>query len=206
MFFAQRVEDNDFVHAVEELGSKMVAQLIEHRTLHALIVFTFKRASVLKDTMTADVRGHDDNRVLEVDGPPLAVGQSPIIEQLQQNVEDIVMGFFDFIEKDHAVRTAADRFRELSSFFEPDIAGRRAQEPGHGVLFLVFRHVDADHGPFIVERNSARARASSVLPTPVGPRKMKEPMGRLGSLRPERARTTASATADTASSWPTTRR
>ncbi len=54
-------------------------------------------------------------------------------------------------------------------------------------------------------RNSARARASSVLPTPVGPRKMNEPMGRFGSFRPERARTTASATASTASSWPITR-
>ena len=30
----------------------------------------------------------------------------------------------------------------------------------------------------------ARALASSVLPTPVGPRKMKEPMGRLGSCKP----------------------
>src|SRR4030042_711729 len=36
--------------------------------------------------------------------------------------------------------------------------------------------------------NSARALASSVLPTPVGPKKMNEPMGRLGSLRPGRAR------------------
>ena len=33
-------------------------------------------------------------------------------------------------------------------------------------------------------RNSASARASSVLPTPVGPRKRNEPMGRLGSCRP----------------------
>ena len=32
--------------------------------------------------------------------------------------------------------------------------------------------------------NSARALASSVLPTPVGPRKMNEPMGRLGSFEP----------------------
>ena len=55
------------------------------------------------------------------------------------------------------------------------------------------------------KRVSARARASSVLPTPVGPRKRNEPMGRLGSLMPARARTTASATARTASSWPTTR-
>ena len=31
--------------------------------------------------------------------------------------------------------------------------------------------------------NSASARASSVLPTPVGPRKMNEPIGRFGILQ-----------------------
>ena len=54
-------------------------------------------------------------------------------------------------------------------------------------------------------RNSASARASSVLPTPVGPRKMKLPSGRFGSCRPARARRMALATALIASSWPTTR-
>ena len=53
--------------------------------------------------------------------------------------------------------------------------------------------------------DSAKARASSVLPTPVGPRKINEPMGRFGSFSPARARMTASATACTASSWPITR-
>ena len=43
-------------------------------------------------------------------------------------------------------------------------------------------------------RYSASARASSVLPTPVGPRKRKEPRGRLGSCRPALARRTAFAT------------
>src|SRR5678816_4116285 len=35
--------------------------------------------------------------------------------------------------------------------------------------------------------NSASARTSSVLPTPVGPRKMNAPFGRRGSPRPARA-------------------
>src|SRR3954465_12624797 len=43
--------------------------------------------------------------------------------------------------------------------------------------------------------NSARALVSSVLPTPVGPRNRKLPIGRLGSFRPARARRTASETA-----------
>ena len=41
---------------------------------------------------------------------------------------------------------------------------------------------------------SASARASSVLPTPVGPRNRKLPIGRSGSPRPARERRTASAT------------
>ena len=55
-------------------------------------------------------------------------------------------------------------------------------------------------------RNSASVLASSVLPTPVGPRNRNEPIGRLGSDRPARLRRMALATTDsTASSWPTTR-
>ncbi|MNZ89001.1 hypothetical protein D3C78_1079040 [compost metagenome] len=54
-------------------------------------------------------------------------------------------------------------------------------------------------------KKPASALHSSVLPTPVGPRNRKEPVGRLGSDRPERERRMAFATAAIASSWPTTR-
>ena len=53
--------------------------------------------------------------------------------------------------------------------------------------------------------NWANDLASSVFPTPVGPKKMKLPIGRRGSLRPERDLLIASATAMTASSWPMSR-
>ena len=48
--------------------------------------------------------------------------------------------------------------------------------------------------------NSASERARKVLPTPVGPRKMKEPIGRRGSLRSARERRSALLIAVTASS------
>ena len=51
-------------------------------------------------------------------------------------------------------------------------------------------------------RNSASALASSVLPTPVGPRNRNDPIGRSGSATPARDRRTASATAWTARPWP----
>eukprot|EP00967_Tisochrysis_lutea_P059436 scaffold75767_cov28-Tisochrysis_lutea.AAC.3 len=50
------------------------------------------------------------------------------------------------------------------------------------------------------------ALASSVLPTPVGPRNRKEPVGWSVRARPARERRTESATACTARSWPMTRR
>ena len=53
-------------------------------------------------------------------------------------------------------------------------------------------------------RNLASERASSVLPTPVGPEKMNDPIGRRGSLRPARLRRMERASALIASSWPTT--
>ncbi len=54
-------------------------------------------------------------------------------------------------------------------------------------------------------RNSASVRASSVLPTPDGPRNTKEPVGRFGSFRPARERRIALETTSIAWCWPMTR-
>ena len=54
-------------------------------------------------------------------------------------------------------------------------------------------------------RNSASDLASSVLPTPVGPRNRNDPVGRSGEEMPARERRTASATARTAVFWPISR-
>ena len=53
--------------------------------------------------------------------------------------------------------------------------------------------------------NCASALASNVLPTPVGPANTNEPIGRFGSLSPERLRRTAFDTLLIAASWPMTR-
>ena len=50
-------------------------------------------------------------------------------------------------------------------------------------------------------RNSANARATSVFPTPVGPRNRNEPAGRLGDFSPARERRIARASAEIAFSW-----
>src|ERR1035441_10823999 len=54
-------------------------------------------------------------------------------------------------------------------------------------------------------RNAANARATSVLPTPVGPRKRNDPAGRLLDFKPARERRMARANAEMAFSWLMTR-
>ena len=51
-------------------------------------------------------------------------------------------------------------------------------------------------------KNSANVLAVSVFPTPEGPRKIKEPEGRFGSLSPDLVLRIALDTAEMASSWP----
>ena len=62
------------------------------------------------------------------------------------------------------------------------------------------RSINSDMSILIIassvsKRNSAKALHNSVLPTPVGPKKRKEPLGRLGSDIPDLDRRTAFATA-----------
>ena len=116
------------------------------------------------------------------------------------------MRLLDLVEQDDLIGTAAHGFGERAALLVADIARRRADQPRDRVLLHVLGHVEADHRGLVVEQEAASAFVSSVLPTPVGPRNMNEPIGRLGSCKPARARRTAVATAFTASFWPTTRR
>jgi hypothetical protein len=73
---------------------------------------------------------------------------------------------------------------ELAALFVADVAGRRADESRHVVLLHVLGHVEVDQRSSSPNMNSASALESSVLPTPDGPTKMNEPIGRFGSFRP----------------------
>ena len=48
--------------------------------------------------MRADITGHDDDSVLEINRAPLTVGQPAIIEHLQENIEYIRMRFLNLIK------------------------------------------------------------------------------------------------------------
>ena len=70
----------------------------------------------------------------------------------KQHVEDVGVGFLDFVEEYDAVGAAAHRFGQLAAFVVADISGRRADKTRDRVLLLILRHVDANHRALVVEQ------------------------------------------------------
>ena len=123
----ERVEDDDLVDAVEELRQEAGLERLHHGLAH--FFFAAPSFGDLLDHLAADVAGHDDDGVREVDGVAVVVGQAAVVEHLQQDVEHVAVGLFDFVEQDHAVGPAADGLGELATFFVADVA-RRARRSG----------------------------------------------------------------------------
>ena len=69
------------------------------------------------------------------------VGQNPIFQHLQKDGSHIPVGFFQFVQKHHAVRSAANFFRQFPAFTVTHIAGRRTQQPRDRVLLHILRHI-----------------------------------------------------------------
>ena len=125
----ERLEDDDLVDPVQELGPEVLAHLLGR----------------------ADVRGHDQDGVAEVDRAALAVGEAAVVEHLQQHVEDLAVRLLDLVEQDDRVRAPAHGLGQLAALVVADVAGRRADQARHRVPLLVLGHVDPDHRPLVVE-------------------------------------------------------
>jgi Protein of unknown function (DUF3170). len=112
----QGLEQHDVVEAVEELGREALAERGQHR-LAGFGLDLAVGGDAVQQVFRADVGGHDDDGVAEVDGVALGVGQPPVVEHLQQRVEHVRVGLFDLVQQDHRVGLAPDRLGQLAAFF-----------------------------------------------------------------------------------------
>ena len=134
-------------------------------------------ACIFDQGLAADVGSHDNNGVLEVDRPALAVGKASVVQDLQQVVEHIVVSLLDLIKQNDASKACAARLPSIARLLHTQHIPGRANQPRDRVFLHVLTHIHADDVLLGSNRDSARALANSVLPTPVGPRKMNEPIG-----------------------------
>ena len=134
-------EVHDLVDTVQELATDGL-----HRA-----AFSREDGLLAVELVLGEVRGHDDDGVLEVDVTSLAIGHMAFVKHLQQRVEHVGVCLLDLVEEHHLVGLAAYGLGELSALLVAYVSWRRTEQTCYGELLLVLRHVDTCHHPFVVE-------------------------------------------------------
>src|SRR3989304_1681451 len=116
----------------------------------------------------ADVRGHDEDRVARVRGVPLRVGDLPLVEQLEEQVEHPAGRLFHLVQQDHRIRRGPQTLDELAPLLVADVPRRGADEPGDADLLLVLRHVQVDERALVGEEIRGDPPRHLGLPHPGG--------------------------------------
>ncbi len=147
------MEQDDLVDAIQEFRTESRAHHLHDLIANSIAVLVFTECGQVFRT---EVRGHDDHRVLEVDGAPLTIGQTSIVKHLQKHVEDIRMRLLDLVEEHDLIGPATNGFRQRPTLLIADIAGRRADQAGYRVLLHIFRHVDPHKRGLVVEEEPGK--------------------------------------------------
>ena len=79
-----------------------------------------------------------------IDRVALRVGQDPVFENLEQDVEKIGMRLFYFVEQHDRVRRTSKLLGQLAALIVPYVSGRGANELRDRMLFHVLAHVEAN--------------------------------------------------------------
>ena len=145
----EAVEQDDLVDPVEKFRPEMGTDDTHHILAHLVRVLPF---GLVDEEVGTEIGGHHNQRIAEIDRTALTIRQTPVIQHLQQDVEDIGVRLLDLVEQDHLIGPATHGLGERAALLVADIAGRGTNQSGNGVFLHIFRHVDADQRGFIIEQ------------------------------------------------------
>ena len=123
-------EGYDRIDPVQELRPEVVVESLCDEGLDASIIIGILRAGVEAQGALVEsgpgpkVRGHDQDCIFEIDGPPEAIGQASLFEDLQQHIGHIRVRLLDFVEQHDGIGLPADLFCKLAAFLVADVARR----------------------------------------------------------------------------------
>src|SRR5438132_13558997 len=101
------MKDDYVVNAIQKLRLEVLAQFLDNAVAHLLLV-----ALGCLNFTAAEIRCHNQDGVLEINCAPLRVSQAPIIQNLQQHIEDIRVRFLYLVKENHSVGTTTNGFRQ----------------------------------------------------------------------------------------------
>ena len=105
---------------------------------------------------TASITGHYHHSILEVYRATLAIGQTSIVHDLQQCIEDLWMRLFNLVQQNDAVRATAHLLGQLTTFVIADIPWRATEQTSNGMRLHVLRHIHADQAILTTEEFSGQ--------------------------------------------------
>src|SRR5260221_3496319 len=174
------MEDDDLIDAVDELRAEaLFPQAVTDPALDLVLIHALE----LLQPARSDVTGHNDDRVLEINGAALPVRQATVIEHLQQDVEHFRCRFFDFVQEDNAVGPASHSLGQLAALLVAHVAGRRTDQTRDAVLLHVLRHVETNECPLIVEQKFGECPRQLGLPDAGWPQEEETGQGAIGVLQ-----------------------
>ena len=92
----ERREDDFLINSIEQLRKKTSFQCFFDGGSNLDVITTV--VSDLLNDLATDIAGNHNDRVCEVNRMAVIISKSPVIQDLQQNVVDIVVRFFNFVQ------------------------------------------------------------------------------------------------------------
>ena len=176
----QRLEQHRFIQTPQKFRSEMLPQFGQHRFLCVGAGITKAHCPGMQQMLRPQVGGQDHHRIAEDAQPPLAVGQPAVLHDLQEQIEQVGMGFLDLVEHHHTHGMLFDRLGQHAALLAAHITGRRAEQPGNAVRFAVFAHVQLDDILFAAEERFAQRIAQLGLAHAAGAEEQKAADGAPG--------------------------
>src|SRR5690606_6590833 len=131
IFSGERIEQNNIIHPIQEFRSKSLFQGVFNYSFLNLSFLRLSGLSAESDSCSeigelsgTDIGSHNHDRIPEINSSSKTVGKLAIIECLQQQVENVRMRFFDFVQQNNRVGVSPDFFCQLTTFFITDVSGR----------------------------------------------------------------------------------
>mmetsp|Transcript_26776 Transcript_26776/g.58372 ORF Transcript_26776/g.58372 Transcript_26776/m.58372 type:complete len:1072 (-) Transcript_26776:90-3305(-) len=158
LLLGQLAEHNDLIQTVQELRSEVALELLVHQGLDAAVALVLlgllvigaqeeaKVAATLLNHAGTHVGGHDDERVLEVNGAALAVCQAAVLQNLKHHVEHVGVRLLNLIKQHHGVWPTAHSLGQLPTLLVANVARWGTNQLGNSVALHELRHIQADHG------------------------------------------------------------
>jgi hypothetical protein len=137
--------------------AEVFLQLVIDLLLHPLVVVLATalgeaQTDRLADVGGTEVGGEDQHGVLEVDCATLTVGETAILEHLQQAVVDLLVRLLDLVEQHHRERLAPHLLGQLAAFLVTDVSRRGAEQSRRGESVVELAHVDLDERVVVTEQ------------------------------------------------------